>query len=93
MKYIVTGRVHPERTAVYFAPIRFANDGGGSFPVHCEASQITVVADDPPIDGYVSADEVAEALDETFSNGSLDGEWLPGCAAAQLTISASTHAS
>jgi hypothetical protein len=55
MKYIATGRVHPERADVRFSTIHMNTGGGGSISVHCDASQITVALDHSSLDGYISA--------------------------------------
>lgn len=60
MRYFVTGRVHPERADVSFSKIVMKLQGGGSVTTICDASQITVVLDVPTIDGWISAQIVAE---------------------------------
>jgi hypothetical protein len=59
MKYVVTGRVHPERADVSFSRIEMRFDGGGGAVASCDASQITVVLDVPSIDGWISAQIIA----------------------------------
>lgn len=60
MKYVVTGRVHPERADVWFGKIGMNLEGGGSVSASCDSSQITVVLDAPSVDGWISAQIVAE---------------------------------
>jgi hypothetical protein len=60
MKYIVTGRVHPERANVSFSTHSMDLDGGGIVSTSCDSSQVTVVIDIPTIDGWISAHIAAE---------------------------------
>jgi len=60
MRYIATGRVHPERADVHIAPCSWTGQDGHEVTVSCEASQITVVLKDAPVDGYVAAYLMAE---------------------------------
>ena len=60
MKYVVTGRVHPERADVSFSKIGMQLQGGGSVSASCDSSQVTVVLDVPSVDGWISAQIVAE---------------------------------
>jgi len=60
MKYIATGRVHPERADVTFGPVRWHIPARGSVAASCESSQLTVSLDLPEIDGFISAYIVAE---------------------------------
>ncbi len=62
MKYIVTGRVHPERANVNIDLPPMHPIGGGQILVRCEASQLTVVLTDQPIEGYISAFMLAEHI-------------------------------
>jgi hypothetical protein len=66
MKYIVTGRVQPERAEVSFGRVHLQFSESGSADVSCDASQLTVVLDLPSIDGWISAkitaDEVANIM-------------------------------
>lgn len=57
MKYIVIGRVHPERADVVIRQaVVFRPEGGGIITVTCEASQLAVIVDSVPIvDGYIAA--------------------------------------
>jgi hypothetical protein len=55
MKYICTGRVHPERADVSFSRIEMKFDGDGTAVASCDASQVTVVLDVPSLDGWISA--------------------------------------
>ena len=60
MKYICTGRVHPERAGVSFGRIEMKIEGGDSAVASCDASQVTVVLEAPSLDGWISARIMAE---------------------------------
>jgi hypothetical protein len=66
MKYVVTGRVHPERADISFSRVEMKFEGGGAAVASCDASQITVVLDVPSVDGWIAAqiraDDVANIL-------------------------------
>lgn len=66
MKYICTGRVHPERADVSFSRTEMKFEGGGSAVATCDASQITVVLDAPSLDGWISAHIMAEDVANIF---------------------------
>jgi hypothetical protein len=55
MKFICTGRVHPERADVSFSRVGMNFEGGGTAVASCDASQVTVVLDSPSLDGWISA--------------------------------------
>lgn len=56
MRYVATGRVHPERADVtMLPPIVWTGSDGFKITLSCESSQLTVVLDDPPVDGFVAA--------------------------------------
>jgi hypothetical protein len=55
MKFICTGRVHPERADISFSRVEMNFEGGGSAVASCDASQVTVVLDNPSLDGWISA--------------------------------------
>jgi hypothetical protein len=55
MKFICTGRVHPERADVSFSRVGMNFEGGGTAVASCDASQVTVVLDNPSLDGWISA--------------------------------------
>ena len=55
MKYVVTGRVHPERANISFGRIEMKLEGGGLAVATCDASQITVALEAPHLDGWISA--------------------------------------
>lgn len=59
MKFLVTGRVHPERADVSFGRVELQLNGGGRAIAACEASQITVALDVPHLDGWISANIMA----------------------------------
>jgi len=60
MRYVVTGRVQPERAEIYFGRVEMGIGEKGKAIVSCDASQITVVLDLPNIDGWISAMVTAE---------------------------------
>ena len=60
MRYVVTGRVQPERAAVRFDPIELQVLDQGRVVVQCESSQITVRLDLTSTDGWVTAYVQAE---------------------------------
>ncbi|HQR53717.1 MAG TPA: hypothetical protein PLZ79_10640, partial [Burkholderiales bacterium] len=66
MKYICTGRVHPERADVSFSRVEMKFEGGGTAVASCDASQVTVVLDVSNVDGWIAAqlmaDDVANIL-------------------------------
>lgn len=62
MKYIATGRVHPERTAVSFSKIELGLGSDQKATLHCDASQVTVVLDIAAEDDTVLARNTAEHL-------------------------------
>jgi hypothetical protein len=62
MRYVVTGRVHPERANISFSRIEWQIQGDGRAIASCDASQITVVLEFQSIDGWTSAFIAAEQL-------------------------------
>ncbi len=54
-KYVVTGRVHPERANIGFGRVDLTLDGGGTAVASCDASQITLALDLPKVDGWIAA--------------------------------------
>ena len=60
MKYVCTGRVHPERADVSFSRVEMKFERGGNAVASCNASQVTVVLDVPSIDGWIAAHIMAE---------------------------------
>ena len=60
MKYIVTGRVHPERADISFSRVEMGFEGGGTVVASCDASQITITLNVPSIDGWISAKIMAD---------------------------------
>src|SRR5690348_8940104 len=67
MRYVVTGRIHPERADIGFGgKWRFADDH--SITATCESSQLCVVVDGPKIDGHVTAFVNAEHIAEMFAS-------------------------
>lgn len=51
MKFIVTGRVHPERADISFSRVEMTLGDGGTAVASCDSSQITVVLNVPTLDG------------------------------------------
>ena len=62
MKYVVTGVVHPERANVNISHPPMHPSTGGEIAIRCEASQLTIVLTDQPVDGYIAAFILAEHL-------------------------------
>jgi hypothetical protein len=60
MKYICTGRVHPERADISFSRVAMNFQGGGSAVASCDASQLTVILDSPNVDGWIAAQIMAD---------------------------------
>lgn len=80
MKFIVTGRVHPERADISFSRVEMTLRDGGIAVASCDSSQITVVLNVPTLDGWVSAMIVAEDI-ATIMVGALgfslgSGYWV-----------------
>jgi hypothetical protein len=66
MKFICTGRVHPERADISFSRVEINFEGGGSAVASCDASQVTVVLDSPSFDGWISAYIIGEDVANIF---------------------------
>lgn len=62
MRYIATGKVHPERCAVYFGAVQMQFGQAGRAVASCAASQLTVVLEDTGADGRHAAVIQAEQL-------------------------------
>jgi hypothetical protein len=60
MRYVVTGRVQPERASVRIPPIEWQVPDQGRVVVQCHSSQITVLLDLTSTDGWVTAYVQAE---------------------------------
>ncbi|TAL91666.1 MAG: hypothetical protein EPN46_11585 [Candidimonas sp.] len=60
MRYIATGRVHPERADIRFGPIEWEILDQGRVIAQCDSSQITVLLELAPIDGWATAYVTAE---------------------------------
>lgn len=54
-KYIITGRVHPERADISFSRIEMRLDDGQSAVASCDSSQVTLILDMPKLDGWIAA--------------------------------------
>jgi len=61
MKYVVTGRVQPERANVRFESLEMEFEGGTAI-ASCDASQITITLNDSGIDGWISAKNMADGM-------------------------------
>ena len=63
MRYVVTGRVHPERADINFSQIEWQVPDQGRVVAQCDSSQITILLDLASIDGwataYIAADHFA----------------------------------
>lgn len=55
MRYVITGRVHPERADVSFSRIEMGLPEGGRAVLSCTSSQVTVALDFPDLDGWITA--------------------------------------
>jgi len=55
MRYVVTGRVHPERADIHFPTVKWQIPDVGKAVAYCDSSQITIYLDLPSIDECVSA--------------------------------------
>lgn len=55
MRFVATGRVHPERADISFSPVSWSMDDGGIVTASCDASQVTVVLNTSKINGYMTA--------------------------------------
>jgi hypothetical protein len=62
MRYTATGRLHPERADINFSRIELQLESGGKAVLQCDSSQMTVLLDNPPVDGWISAYLMAEQL-------------------------------
>jgi hypothetical protein len=62
MRYIVTGRVHPERADIYFSRVELGVGEKGRAILSCDSSQLTVTLDGGDIDGWITARIRAEDL-------------------------------
>ena len=62
MRYVIIGRIHPERADVSFAPHTWERDTGESVTVGCESSQVVVQANLPSVEDYVTAFITAEQV-------------------------------
>ena len=62
MKYIATGRVHPERADISFSTVNMRLQDGGLATASCDSSQITVVLDSTSADGYITAQMLADNI-------------------------------
>ena len=61
-KYVITGRVQPERADISFSRVEMKLMSGDSAVVSCVASQITVVLNAPSLDGWIAATILAEDI-------------------------------
>jgi hypothetical protein len=60
MRYVVTGRVHPERADISFSQIEWQVSDQGRVVAQCDSSQITVMLELSSIDGWATAYVAAE---------------------------------
>lgn len=65
MKFIATGRVHPERADVHFKEVKWEL-GESKISVSCVSSQLFAVIDDPRVSDYLSAHGTAEHVAQIF---------------------------
>lgn len=66
MKYLVTGRIRPERASVSFSSITMKLSDSGTATISCDSSQITVALDSVGLDGwraaYILGEQMAEVV-------------------------------
>src|SRR5215510_807843 len=62
MKYVITGRVHPERADISFGRVEMKLHDGSTAVASCDSSQITVALDAPNLDGFLSAKIIADDI-------------------------------
>lgn len=62
MKYIATGVVHPERADISFGRVEMGLGSSGKAIASCDSSQLTVVLDDPIVDGWITAKIAADEI-------------------------------
>lgn len=62
MRYVVTGRVHPERAEICFGRVEMGVGASGRAVLSCDSSQITISLDVPDVDGWITALVRAEDL-------------------------------
>ncbi|MSQ33862.1 MAG: hypothetical protein EXR60_05540 [Dehalococcoidia bacterium] len=62
MKYVIFGRVLPERAGVWFTPQVWRSPAGDSITISCDASQLSINADLTSAGGYVDAFIMAEQV-------------------------------
>ena len=79
-KYVITGRVHPERADISFGRIEMKLSGDQSAVASCDSSQITVTLNMAELDGWIAAMIVAEDI-ATIMVGALgfslgSGYWV-----------------
>lgn len=60
MRYVATGRVHPERADISFDPVSWRVGGAGRVVAQCDSSQVSVLLDLPDLDGWITAHVAAE---------------------------------
>lgn len=60
MRYIVTGKVLPERADISFSKVKWDAEGDGWVTAVCDASQVTLVLELASVDGWLSAHITAE---------------------------------
>lgn len=70
MRYVMTGRIQPERADVSFPPHTWERDTGESVTVGCESSQVVVRANLPGIadhvTAFITAEQVVQAVVSAF---------------------------
>jgi hypothetical protein len=62
MRYVATGRIHPERADIHFNRIEWVVEKDGRVSASCEASQLTVILELASIDGFITAYVAAESF-------------------------------
>jgi hypothetical protein len=60
MRYVITGRVLPERAAAFFSQVRWETGAGSYVTASCDASELCVVIDNPHVADPATAKILAE---------------------------------
>lgn len=60
MRYVVTGRIHPERADIRFSTVEWQIPNDGRVVASCDSSQITICLELSSIDGWITAFIAAE---------------------------------
>lgn len=79
-KYIITGRVHPERADISFSRTEMKLADNQSAIAICDSSQLTVILDMPKLDGWIAAmikaEEIATIIVAALGFSLGSGYWV-----------------